>query len=170
MVCVWQIYSASSDGDDTYSCRLAAFPGTSMSCPIAAGASAMVSTRRMLRFCAVFDTPISGPTRSGRNRCHHVGAISNMIVPQLCFIGMLLRRVWNMLSPNNALARNVRRPVPGSLGFSLASLRHRRYFDTRLPRLRRYDAFNADSFRMFARYGATLPGTPILLGCELLRC
>ncbi|CAM9227955.1 unnamed protein product, partial [Laminaria digitata] len=36
------IYSASSDGKDTHSCRLAVSEGTSMSCPIVAGASAMV--------------------------------------------------------------------------------------------------------------------------------
>ena len=37
-----QVYSARSDGEDAYSCRLYASPGTSMSCPIVAGASAMV--------------------------------------------------------------------------------------------------------------------------------
>lgn len=38
-----QIYSAASDGDeDTHSCRLWAYAGTSMSCPIVAGAAAMV--------------------------------------------------------------------------------------------------------------------------------
>ncbi|CAN0200177.1 unnamed protein product [Ectocarpus sp. 6 AP-2014] len=37
------IYSAASDGEeDTHSCRLWAYAGTSMSCPIVAGASAMV--------------------------------------------------------------------------------------------------------------------------------
>eukprot|EP00904_Undaria_pinnatifida_P000092 jgi/Undpi1/10083/HiC_scaffold_28.g12537.m1 len=36
------IYSARSDGADNISCRLAAFSGTSMSCPIVAGAAAMV--------------------------------------------------------------------------------------------------------------------------------
>ena len=37
-----QIYSARSDGADNISCRLAAISGTSMSCPIVAGAAAMV--------------------------------------------------------------------------------------------------------------------------------
>ncbi|CAN0507940.1 unnamed protein product, partial [Scytosiphon promiscuus] len=37
------IYSAASDGSDERSCRLYAYLGTSMSCPIVAGASAMVS-------------------------------------------------------------------------------------------------------------------------------
>ncbi|CAM9536300.1 unnamed protein product, partial [Laminaria digitata] len=36
------IYSASSDATDTHSCRLQAIFGTSMSCPIVAGASAMI--------------------------------------------------------------------------------------------------------------------------------
>ncbi|CAM9635784.1 unnamed protein product [Ectocarpus sp. 4 AP-2014] len=36
------VYSAASDGTDTHSCRLWAYQGTSMSCPIVAGASAMV--------------------------------------------------------------------------------------------------------------------------------
>ncbi|CAM9855742.1 unnamed protein product [Laminaria digitata] len=36
------VYSARSDGDDAHSCRLSANSGTSMSCPIVAGASAMV--------------------------------------------------------------------------------------------------------------------------------
>ena len=38
-----QVYSAASDGsEESYSCRLWAYPGTSMSCPIVVGASAMV--------------------------------------------------------------------------------------------------------------------------------
>ncbi|CAN0458389.1 unnamed protein product [Ascophyllum nodosum] len=36
------IYSAASDGTDSHSCRLWAYHGTSMSCPIVAGAAAMV--------------------------------------------------------------------------------------------------------------------------------
>ncbi|CAN0465285.1 unnamed protein product, partial [Ectocarpus sp. 8 AP-2014] len=36
------VYSAASDGTDSHSCRLWAYQGTSMSCPIVAGASAMV--------------------------------------------------------------------------------------------------------------------------------
>ncbi|CAM9166855.1 unnamed protein product, partial [Hapterophycus canaliculatus] len=36
------VYSAASDGTDTHSCRLWAYRGTSMSCPIVAGASAMI--------------------------------------------------------------------------------------------------------------------------------
>ncbi|CAM9132446.1 unnamed protein product, partial [Laminaria digitata] len=36
------IYSAAGDGSDTHSCRLWAYAGTSMACPIVAGASAMV--------------------------------------------------------------------------------------------------------------------------------
>eukprot|EP00752_Nemacystus_decipiens_P004360 g3984.t1 len=37
------VYSAASDGsEDSYTCRLWAYPGTSMSCPIVAGGSAMV--------------------------------------------------------------------------------------------------------------------------------
>ncbi|CAN0100531.1 unnamed protein product, partial [Ascophyllum nodosum] len=36
------IYSAASDGTGLYSCRLWAFKGTSMSCPVVAGAAAMV--------------------------------------------------------------------------------------------------------------------------------
>lgn len=39
-----QVYSAASDGsEDAHSCRLYAYSGTSMSCPIVAGAAAMVS-------------------------------------------------------------------------------------------------------------------------------
>ncbi|CAM9790716.1 unnamed protein product, partial [Ectocarpus fasciculatus] len=37
-----QVYSAAADGSDTHSCRLWANQGTSMSCPIVAGASAMI--------------------------------------------------------------------------------------------------------------------------------
>lgn len=45
-----QIYSAASDGEEeTHSCRLWAYAGTSMSCPIVAGASAMVSHAQMAR-------------------------------------------------------------------------------------------------------------------------
>lgn len=44
---VSQIYSAAGDGTDGYSCRLYAYLGTSMSCPIVAGAAAMVSSRSM---------------------------------------------------------------------------------------------------------------------------
>ncbi|CBN77323.1 Peptidase S8 and S53, subtilisin, kexin, sedolisin [Ectocarpus siliculosus] len=36
------VYSAASDGTDTHSCRLWAYEGTSMSCPIVAGAAAMI--------------------------------------------------------------------------------------------------------------------------------
>ncbi|CAB1107200.1 unnamed protein product [Ectocarpus sp. CCAP 1310/34] len=36
------VYSAASDGTDSHSCRLWAYQGTSMSCPIVAGAAAMV--------------------------------------------------------------------------------------------------------------------------------
>ncbi|CAM9548318.1 unnamed protein product, partial [Hapterophycus canaliculatus] len=36
------IYSAAGDGTDAHSCRLWAYSGTSMSCPIVAGASAMI--------------------------------------------------------------------------------------------------------------------------------
>ena len=41
---VSQIYSVAGDGTDGHSCRLFAYSGTSMSCPIVAGASAMVSS------------------------------------------------------------------------------------------------------------------------------
>ena len=37
-----QVYSAAGDGTDKYTCRLWAYAGTSMSCPIVAGAAAMV--------------------------------------------------------------------------------------------------------------------------------
>ena len=40
-----QVYSAAGDGTDERSCRLYAYSGTSMSCPIVAGAAAMVSSR-----------------------------------------------------------------------------------------------------------------------------
>ncbi|CAN0343522.1 unnamed protein product, partial [Scytosiphon promiscuus] len=36
------VYSAAGDGTDTHSCRLWAYSGTSMSCPIVAGAAAMI--------------------------------------------------------------------------------------------------------------------------------
>lgn len=41
-----QIYSAASDGMDSHSCRIIAELGTSMSCPIVAGAAAMVGLRK----------------------------------------------------------------------------------------------------------------------------
>lgn len=47
-----QVYSASSDGEDIHSCRVFANPGTSMSCPIVAGASAMVRDICMCRMYA----------------------------------------------------------------------------------------------------------------------
>lgn len=47
LLCAWcimyQIYSAAGDGTDLHTCRLWAYQGTSMSTPVVAGASAMVS-------------------------------------------------------------------------------------------------------------------------------
>lgn len=40
-----QIYSAAGDGTDLHTCRLWAYQGTSMSTPVVAGASAMVSVQ-----------------------------------------------------------------------------------------------------------------------------
>lgn len=40
-----QVYSAGGDDTGVHSCRLCASSGTSMACPIVAGASALVSTR-----------------------------------------------------------------------------------------------------------------------------
>ncbi|CAN0550288.1 unnamed protein product, partial [Laminaria digitata] len=41
------IYSAGGDGSESHSCRLWAYAGTSMSCPIVAGAAAMVRVGQM---------------------------------------------------------------------------------------------------------------------------
>ncbi|CAM9464026.1 unnamed protein product [Laminaria digitata] len=70
------IYSASSDGEDTHSCRLAAFGGTSMSTPIAAGASAMVRQYFMEETFYLADVTARGWCNDGGRECEAFSASS----------------------------------------------------------------------------------------------
>lgn len=48
MLCVRQVFSASSDGNEDHSCKLIPGFGTSASCPVVAGSAALVRAPAMV--------------------------------------------------------------------------------------------------------------------------